>query len=154
MPTYGTTDRCTGGTASANAVYGIDHADHAVANDGNASYWYATSGPCWWKYDFGAGVAWRISKLIMQCANIVTKCGVKNFTVQGSNNDSDYTTLYTGITVNNNNEQTFTWTNKVSYRYIKINVIDDWDATGYALICEVQMFEGIYPSTGFILFIN
>ena len=146
MPTYGTTDRCTGGTATAEYTYSTYVASNAV-DDNAATMWQQnTSATCWWKYDFGAGVSWKISKVTIQ--NLLDY-GVKNFTIHGSNNDTNWTLLYTGIAANNETVQAFNFTvdNKIAYRYIKITGVDVW---GSPLITykEVEMIEGIYPSGG------
>ena len=153
MATYGTTDRLTGGTASADTEYGAQVA--ALACDDNAStYWESTDSafPHWWKYDFGAGVLWRIGKLTLTCATISDGIGIKNFTLQGSNDDSSYTVVYTGVTTNISTIQTFSFVNNRLFRYYKLNVTDDWE-TGYNYcnINEIQMFEMINQAGSFLL---
>lgn len=143
MPTYGTTDRFTGGTASADSVSGGYVAANAC-DDNNSTNWYPSAGtPNWWKYDFGASVAWAISKITIYSS---TTGRINAFSVAGSNNDSSYTTLYSGNHANDTNLQTFTFTNRTKYRYIKITATSH-HGTGTG-ITETQAFEGIYPSGG------
>ncbi len=158
MTDYGTTDRLTGGTPSASGILGGYPASQAC-DDNAATRWISNSAafPHWWKYDFGAGVSWKISKITIKGAIVDTHIGIKDFSVQGSNNDTDYTTLYTGQTVDNENLQTFNFTadNKIAYRYIKINITTSWDTTPNdqnAEIWEFRAFEGIYPSGAFMFF--
>ena len=151
MATYGTTERCTGGTASADSVG--DGLVAANAFDDNATTrWRANYGtfPHWIKYDFGAGVFWRISKVTVKCLNYSTNTAMTDFTVQGSNNDTDYTVIYTGVHADNENVQTFTFTNKTAYRYIKINITTGVSAEKVGDIAELEMFEGIYPGGLFL----
>ncbi len=85
-------DILTGGTASADS-----ETNGATANgcDNNeATEWQTndTDLPHWWKYDLGAGVTKTIRKFR---SKIYYALG-KDFTIAGSNNDSDWTTLYSG----------------------------------------------------------
>jgi len=150
MPTYGTTDRCTGGVASADSITGGYVAANACDDDAG-TFWASanTAFPHWWKYDFGAGITWRISQLTIKAGIVGTSIGIKDFTLQGSKDDSNWTVLYTGQQANNTDIQTFSFINKNLYRYCMINITTDWEA-GYEMtyLNEVQMFEGIYPGGG------
>jgi len=155
MPTYGTTDRCTGGTASANSAGGGYEAAKAF-DDNTGTRWMNTNEiPTWIKYDFGAGISWKISKLTLS-AFMSDNLQCKAFTLQGSNNDSDWTTVYTGQMANSDGVQTFTFINKNSYRYFKVNVTTTWhqSVNNNVSFWEIQMFEGIYPGGGFLLFMT
>jgi hypothetical protein len=152
MVDYGTTDRCTDGTPSASSIYSATYSADKGCDDNGTTRWATGSGvafPHWWKYDFGAAVKWRISKI-----TITPNSGyVKNFTVQGSNNDSTWATLYTGQHENNGSLETFTFTNKTEYRYIMINFPDNWVGGTDLSFFEAQVFEGIYPpDSGFFMF--
>jgi hypothetical protein len=47
--------------------------------------------------------------------------GLNSFTISGSNDDSTYTSLYTGTGLNNDDDiQKHTWTNATAYRYYRI----------------------------------
>lgn len=141
--TYGSTDRCTGGTASADNEEGANVASRAF-DDNNTTYWNSvTAMPHWLKYAFAAGVSWKISKVTIRP---VLDYGILNFNVQGSNDDSSYTTLYSGTCANSETVQTFTFTNPTAYRYIKINVTSG--SNNQCATTEVAMYEGIYPYTG------
>ena len=151
MATYGVTDRCTGGTASADIVNGGNAAANAFDNN-ESTYWErpaATALPGWIKYDFGAGVLWAISKLSVLLYSSGS-CTWRAFTVNGSNNNSDWTELASLEAANTFlGYQTFTWTNRTKYRYIKIIITTDYRAgDNYCSTFEIQMFEGIYPAGG------
>ena len=155
MATYGITDRCTGGTATADQNDG--NLPSAAFDDNNSTYWQrtgATALPAWLKYDFGAGVTWAIGK--MTALLYATGGGSwKDFTVQGSNNDSTWITLYTGVAADSAALQTFTWINQVKYRYIKINITSDYrGADNYCSAYEVSMYEGIYLGNAFFFFMT
>ncbi len=94
------------------------------ASDANAgTYWQSgsVSGAATWKIDFGSSKT--IVSSTMQIRSDATSAGPTAFTIQGSTNDSSYTTLYTasGLTWTTNGEtksQTFSVTG--SYRYYKV----------------------------------
>ena len=153
MATYGTTDRCTGGTATADTTTGAYAASNAC-DDNATTFWASTNTafPHWWKYDVGVGITWRICQLTIKAGIVGTKIGIKDFTLQGSLDNSNWNVVYTGQQVDNVNVQTYSFINGNYYRYYKINITTDWE-TSYDMtyLHEVQMFEGIYPSGGGIL---
>lgn len=142
MATY-TTDKCTGGTASASSDYGgVFPATNGFDNNAS-SLWHSSVSafPHWIKYDFGSGVSWAIVKLTLKCQNWGDGATAKDFTLQGSSNDSTWTTVYTGQTANNTDTQTFTFTNTTAYRYYKVNITSNWRSGGEtsAGLFEVEM---------------
>ena len=153
MVDYGTVDRCTGGASTESGHYG----SHAVAKafddllDGE--YWqHNIAAPNGWiKYDFGVGKTWVIAKITMigNIAAFGSTYGTKVFTVYGSNNDSTWDTLGTMTDNESAGVQTFTFTNKVAYRYIKL--ISTTNGTGgNAGTTEIAMFEQLFPSGGIL----
>lgn len=132
-------DILTGGTASADSEYGGSNvAAYACDNDGGTRWLTTnTSFPHYWKYDLGAGVSKKVVTLTITPENR----RVKDFTLQGSNNDSDWDTLLTGQHGDNGNLETFAITSPGLYRYYKINMTNNWESTNYASIVETQMFE-------------
>jgi len=148
MAEYGETDRCTGGTPTASQA----HAAYPITNafdDNAATLWFQSTGgyPKWFKYDFGAGTSWRISKITIK--NVSTQ-EINAFDVDGSNNDSDYTELYSGNCAENDNVQTFEFDtdNETAYRYIRVDITSVYIGAETCQVYEVQMFEGLYPPVG------
>ena len=148
---YGTTDRCTGGTPSADSVVTAGYEASKGCDDNAGTSWSSTDTafPHWWKYDCGAGVSWKISKFTASAYLGVSGYRMKNFTILGSNDDTNWTTIYTGLMANSAGVQTFTFTNTTAYRYFKVNCTDSYDtASGNQIsVYEFEMFEGIYPTT-------
>ena len=142
-----TSDLLTGGTPSAL------HADTpAFACDDNTgtTYSHSSTRPWWWKYDFGAGNGKTITKLLFKSPKTGTAGGnatIKDFTLEGSDNDSDWDVVYTGQITNDTNEQSFTFTNSTSYRYYKINVTTAWCTDNEGYIYEIEMMETVLPTT-------
>jgi hypothetical protein len=152
MVNYGATDRCTGGTPSAQSASGSYPVGKAFDDD-NATFWFSTSGGQWIQYDFGAGVAWMIGKVIIRgYADGDDGVKIEDFIIQGSNNGSSWTTLHTATHQNNENDQIYTFSNSTAYRYIRIDIDDD--ASGYygtnarSGIREISMYECIYHKKG------
>jgi len=142
-----TTDKLTGGTPSADSV-----TQGAAANacDNNTGTKWETANvalPHWWKYDFGAGVTHRIEKLRIYPYAYGGNCEIKDFTLQGSNNDSDWDIVFTGTVANSESWQDFTFSNSGSYRYYKVNITTIYrtDVTT-AGVREFEMMEAIYRS--------
>jgi hypothetical protein len=151
---YGETDRCTGGTASADTFLQAGY-EAAKAFDDNADSWWVSAFaacPHWHKYDFGAGVSWRIGKITLQ-ANFSGK-GTNSFTVYGSNNDSDWTELYSDNMVDDTSVQTFTWSQATAYRYIKIISNSSYYVDGRIYEAETEMFEDLTPREGGAFLLN
>ena len=134
---YGS-DVLLGGVASADAE--ADFASNACDND-LETRWIAGEDPLphWWKYDFGIGVTRKIRKLRIK----PTDKEVKDFTLQGSNNDSDWTDIYTGQHGNNGDLEDFIFSNENYYRYYKLLITSNWINNTYASIIEIEMREVI-----------
>ncbi len=148
MPTYGTTDRCTGGTVSASNA-----SEQPIANlvdDDTGTTWGTGSDslPGWVKYDFGVGVLWEISKVRLYMVD--DNANPKTGSIEGSNNDSDWDELWSGTWIYTTGWQEQTFINRVPYRYIKLPITDVKNAglSGGRIYChEMEMYEGIYPAS-------
>lgn len=162
-----TADLLAGGTPSADTDSGAGY-EAAEACDNNAGTFWASDAsafPHWWKYDFGTG------KVISRITMDLTGCHsagnyyVKDFKVQGSNNDSDWDDLHTGEHTNAAAKETFSFSKSVSYRYYRIYITSSWAGVNYAAIAEAEMMsihlqcysedtikeQGVYSLKGFAL---
>ncbi len=135
------TSVCSGGTPTASAT-----TEGAVANlfdNEPTTGWGVTgAGPWWVKYDLGAGVTKTVLRYMLGADATEFDRMPTAWTFQGSNNDSDWTTLdtQTGITWLSNERKVYAITNATAYRYYKINMT----ATGEANLirmADIAMFD-------------
>ena len=142
----------TGGTISASSNAGAPYVE-ANGLDGNLTTYWASDGgayPKWWKYDLGSGIT-KIARKLKFYTYIDGAGGIlKNFTLQGSNDNSNWTTVYTGLATNTGDVwQTFMFDNITAYRYYKINCTDNYRSDNYVGFYEIRLFEGSETFTPF-----
>jgi hypothetical protein len=147
-----TDDLLTGGTPSADSVWQAGYEASKACDDNNGTYWCSlnTVYPHWWKYDFGAGITKTIAKITILGYWVANGLYIKDFKLQGSNDDSDWTDIYTGQTANNANKQEFTFANANAYRYYRIYATSTWNTVDYnfCAVCEFEMMESIPATPG------
>ena len=144
---YGS-DVLTGGTPSADSVY-LDnptYAEDKACDDNESTRWVSedTVGfPHWWKYDLGNGVTKIVTKVrIYPYRSAGENVRLKDFKIQGSNNDSDWTDIHTGQQTNDLGWQDYTFANENAYRYNRIYVTTTWDVGNAGCgIYEIEMME-------------
>jgi hypothetical protein len=126
----------TGGTATASSTQGTYYASLAVDGDDGTRWNNNNSIPAWWKYDLGAGITKTVQKLRFHGA----MSHVKNFTLAGSNNDSDYTTLLSALCPQQAGWNSYEFSNATAYRYYKMSMSDTF-AQNWMSLYEIQMME-------------
>ena len=138
-----TDDLIGSGTATADDV--TNGAVAQAVDNNNATSWATANSafPHWFKYDFGVGTTYRITKLTMTTITVTGGTSVKDFTLRGSNNDSDWDVVTTEQHTNVETINTFTFTNTTAYRYYKINVTTNWGSQDIVGMREVEMMETI-----------
>ena len=132
-----TDDLCTGGTPTANDGTAANAFDN---NEGTE--WNSTVQPSWIKYDFGAGNAKKIERLKTKAITSTTDRKYDNFTIKGSNNDSDWDTLLTDNGAQTLDWETWDFANGTRYRYIQLYITDTHAGT-YTRLVEIEMMEKI-----------
>lgn len=96
--------------------------------------WFASAMPAYWKIDMGAGASWLLDNYDIKVTNY-NGAGLKDWTVQGSNDDITYFVL---DTVTGQTWTSYQYRNYVcdvrttGYRYFKINVtaVTTWTTLG------------------------
>jgi len=140
----------TGETGGGNDVANINNlADNNTGTQASVPV-PLPAGSRWLKLDLGSGVTKTATKMSIHWQNHsdITNylLGIK---VEGSNNDSDYTTLIDESGGSSaNTTANYTWSNSTAYRYYKITVKSKNTASGGAglHIIELDMFESSAPS--------
>ena len=135
-------DICNGGSAWCGPVAPIGDPLLAFDNDENTNCWIRGGAfiPHWIGYDLGVGVAKIVTTLRFKVG--MHNEGIDTFTFKGSNDGTNYTTLYSGNAANNSDWQEFTFANATAYRYYKID--DIWTYSPpeqYLRVYEVEMKE-------------
>ncbi|MBL0420518.1 discoidin domain-containing protein [Ramlibacter sp. AW1] len=90
----GGADECTGGTASASGVDGINAAANAFDNNTSTRWYSSGTLPSWIKYDFGAGNAKDIVEFAGKSPG-VAQYTPRDFELQYSDDNSSWTPLIT-----------------------------------------------------------
>jgi len=153
---YGS-DILTDGTATASSVYDdnpLYAAEKAVDDSLEAAdRWLSkvNQNTGWWKYDLGVGVTKIVCKF--RYYGYTANQQIKDFTIQGSNNDSDYDVLLTETAANVQSWQEWTFSNSTAYRYYKVVWTSIITANNYAGALEMEMMEEIKEEGANIMFL-
>jgi len=126
-----------GGTATASTYY-ASSSDYAAANafdsifhkDNSSRAWVSDyeSGTPWLKYDLGPGNAKEFVELMLRTRDVFTANTPSQFVVKGSDDDSTYTTLWSGTVPGSAAETSYVFTKPgVSYANSKTKwKLDVW----------------------------
>lgn len=135
--------------ASASTEYGmgLDAFDAFEGNVGIGQYWLTSAGnpTGWLKIDMGSGNTFVIHQYEIQVNSVPEpNRAPKDWTLQGSNNDSDWTTIDTvaGETAWGNAEKRLFSCDDVStaYRYFKVVVTANNGDANYLQIAELFLW--------------
>jgi len=137
-----------GGTPSADSVASGWTIENAC--DGSlATMWVSTNSnyPHWWKYDLGVGKEKAVEKLRWSTGTPNWQgSAIKDFVLQGSNNDSDWIDVFTaqGINTAAGTWQEWTFENPRLFRYYRLYITSDWnDAYNFCELEEIEMMINI-----------
>ena len=139
----------TGETGGGNDVSNLANlADNNTGTQANVPV-PLPAGSRWIKIDLGSGVTKTATKMSIHWQN---HSDIQNYLlgikVEGSNNDTDYTSLIDESSGSSANTiADYTWSNSTAYRYYKITVKSKNTASGAAglHIFELDMFESSSP---------
>jgi hypothetical protein len=150
-PAWSSNQFTTAGSASADSEYSTNY-DHLAIDGDVGTDWNSGTGACphWWKYDLGSGYSHHINRVSFYNLYALGHAYIKNFTIEGSTNDSSWTTLVTSVTTDSTSLQTFDFTsNTTIYRYIRITVTDSWMGAGLGYTDCHAYGIGIYEIYGY-----
>jgi len=115
-------DVLVSGTESAESEDGA-HTDDKCIDGNTTTYWSSTDVDTahWWKYDLGAAVTKTVRKLRLK-VRYSSGAFLRDFILQGSNNDSDWTDILDTTFPDDSTEgwHDFHFTNTTAYRYYRI----------------------------------
>lgn len=143
VPTM-TSDTEPSGVASASSVYNSSYPAWKVFDkDLNVSSSWVSNGTTnqWVKYRFPTA---QCVKSVSIYTNFTggADSTIKNFRVEGSNDDSEFTTIYTGTYLNQSGNQSFSFSNNESYLYYRLYIIDRYSAsTTNIQFVELQYYD-------------
>ncbi len=141
-----TSDILNGGTAS--CVSGPGSAVGNSVDNNESTDWYviAALGTLWWKYDLSSSVTKKVRKLRMKAKDMFGgNYGILGFTLYGSNDNNNWTALYSGTQANNGNWQEYVFANNTAYRYYRIYFAGCYYRSDAVDVYEIEMMEEIEP---------
>lgn len=151
--TLGYTDNMfTGGTSSALGDNDPNEGDEEAFDDNDNTKWlHFTGSATWLKYDLGSGNDVALTKYEVTSGNDDDTRDPKDWTFQGSDNDSDWDDLdtVTGETFASRKlTKSYTFTNTTAYRYYRFYI----DANnGSASITQLSEIRGYADETSDII---
>lgn len=111
--------------------------------------------PIWLKVDLGSGVSKKVKDYTISCFQTNTRCP-KDWTLEGSNNDSDWTVLdtvteETGWASNTDEMRSYTTDSSGYYRYYKLDISANNGDGFYLNIGELELIEAdeLYYFSGY-----
>jgi hypothetical protein len=135
-------DILSGGTASSDSVYSGGYEANKACDNNAGTRWSSTTSayPHWWKYDFGAGISRKVNAIQVK-QFIDSNNGGRAFTFAGSNDNSNWITLYTGECPNVDDTYfMFSFANDITYRYYRIQWATAWQGTTVS-VREIEFIE-------------
>ena len=121
-------------TATSSSTYGSEGPDEAVDEDAANRFASNSEANPWFKIDAGSGEAWLVEEMALHA-----KTGPpSNFTIHGSNNDSDWDELLvvTSDPPPANDWNYYTIETDTRYRYFRLTMND----TGYLIFTAIEFY--------------
>lgn len=108
---------------SASSTFGAPYPVYYAFNSNIGDYWFsAETNNAWLKVDFGAKKTISSAKLLTYGT---TRYQIKNFRIEGSDDDVNWSTLYTGVGPNTISTWiTCKFNRPVEYRYYRVFILD------------------------------
>ena len=125
----------TGGTPSAENE-GSGAASLAVDGDISTCWAPNTEGSFWWKYDLGIGITKNARQLRIN--DFLARIGT--FDLEGSNDDSNWTIIYSGDNQGLTGWQEYEFSNSVAYRYYRLS-LDPYNPWQGVTVAEFELKE-------------
>lgn len=107
---------------------------------GTTAWWASSAAPQWIKYDFGSGKSVHLHSLVLERGSS-TGVMINAFTLEGSNDNSAWTTVMTGNAANATGSQVFAPAVSVGYRYYRLTATSTHSSTPSLGNFDVKGFE-------------
>lgn len=141
--TSNTVNRATGGTATTSSTNSPANESVAQAFDGNTgTKWLTFASSGWIRYAFGGGASWNITRYAITSANDAPERDPRNWTLQGSNNGTSWTTVDTRSAQTFSarfQRREFTVTTPGTYSFYRLNITANQSGTTLQL-AELQLY--------------
>ena len=152
IPTPGPQDLCTGGTITASAENAPNEDKTKAFDNTTSTKWLAFASTGWIQYDFAGTTAYAVNKYTVSSANDYPTRDPKNWTLKGSNDGTNWTTVDTRTNVtfaSRFQTQTFTFTNTTAYQMYRLDISANSGDVSLQL-SEIEMFgaSGSTPTPG------
>lgn len=117
--------------------FSTSYANHMAFDNDTTSSW-AASGTVGQAVGVDFGIDKKISKL-----RIMTNGRLKNFDLEGSNDNSAWTVVYSGTQLSNSDWQEYMFENSVGYRYYRVKCTGSLYNGSNVMITEIEMMESL-----------
>ena len=139
----GYTDDLTSGLSYiSTSDFSSAYAKHMAFDDSTSSSWSAT-GTVGQAVGVDFGLGKKISKL-----RIMTNGRLRNFDLEGSNDNSTWAIVYSGTQLSNSNWQEYVFENFVGYRYYRVKCTGPLYTGSNVMITEIEMMESLLVYVG------
>jgi GH43 family beta-xylosidase len=132
-----------GGTVTASATNSPAGEEKEKAFDNlTNSKWLIGSATAWLQYDFAGTTSWKVNSYSITSANDDSTRDPKNWTLQGSNNGTSWTTIdtRTNETFSSRNlTRTFTSSNTTPYQMYRLNITAN-NGSSSTQLAELELF--------------
>ncbi|MCK4522139.1 MAG: discoidin domain-containing protein, partial [Nanoarchaeota archaeon] len=126
--------------------YGWKAFDKTIAT---SNMWDVGTKVGWLKYDFGVGYEKTITKYRLVVGSPYLGYAPRDWTFQGSNDDSNWATLDTQTSHTSWSDgvwKEFTFANTAAYRYYKLDITNNAGGGGNTKLHEMEMMEAAVPN--------
>lgn len=146
---YGSDFLPSDGTGITASGYYVTYYPSNSCDNSNSTYWHGrvATFPEWVQHDAGAGITHIARKLTIKTDLLDGHARAKDFSLSGSNNGTTWTVLCIGQQADNNNVQSYAFTNFTPYRYYRLVVINSWaDMANAVTVVEWELMEVIWSA--------
>ncbi len=138
IPTM-TSNTAPSGVASASSVFDSETYAYKAFDNDHSTTWHSVENgiPAWVKYKFPSKVCVRKAKIKPFVSSVGTYC--RDFVIQGSNDDSNWTNLYSGTNPNGSNADiVVNFANSNKYQYYRCYMPNSY--TRFCALVSLQLY--------------